>query len=130
VPGNRFTLAVRVGREIDGRGFLSGLHDLVDVLLVLVDELVLHREAVLGIDGAFLRHEIANVAVRRQHLEIASEVFLDRARLGRRFDNDEIFAHGGAVRRPTVDSSAEAWRSNGPHLNGGGAGAGFCGPAG
>ncbi len=97
VPGNRLAFAIGVGCEIHGRSLLRRLHDLVDVLFVLLDELILHREAALRIDGAFLRHQVAHVAVRRKHLEIAAEVFLDSARLGRRFNDDEILGHNGVA---------------------------------
>ncbi len=65
VPRDRFALAVGVGRQIHRIGSLDGLDDLLDVLLVLVDELVLHREAMLWIDGAFLRHEVTDVTIGR-----------------------------------------------------------------
>ena len=67
--------------------------------LVALDQLVLHREAVVGIDRAFLRHQVAHVAIGGQHLEILAQVFLDGARLGRRFDDDQIVSHGTTVLR-------------------------------
>ena len=63
-------------------GLLGCFDDCVDVFFVLFDELVTHREIMIGIDCAFLRHQIAHMAVRRQHLEIFAEVFVDRLRLG------------------------------------------------
>ena len=90
VPGDGLTLAVRVGREIDGGGFLRGLQDGLDVLFLVLfaDDVVLHREAVRGVDSAFLGHEVADVAVAGKHLETCSQVLLDGLGLGGRFDDD------------------------------------------
>ncbi len=49
--------------RIEVVGGLGGLGDGLDVLLVLLDQLVAHGEAVLGIDRAFLGHQIADMAV-------------------------------------------------------------------
>ena len=98
VPGNGFAFAIQVGREIDGIGHLRRLGDRVDVFLVLVDQLVGHREVVVGIDRAFFRLEVANVTVGRQDLEVLAEIFVDRLRLGGRFDDEEIFCHGITLR--------------------------------
>ena len=92
MPGDRFALAVRVGREEQGIGFLQGTGNGVDMLLIAFDHLVLHGEVMLGVDGAFFRHEVAHVAVRGQYLEILAEVLLDGLRLGRRFHDNEIAA--------------------------------------
>jgi hypothetical protein len=58
------------------------------VLLIALHHLIFHGEVVLGIDGPFLRHEIAHVAIGGQHLEILAEVLLDGLRLGRRLHDD------------------------------------------
>ena len=60
--------------------------------LIAFDHLIFHREAMLGVDGAFLRHEIAHVPIRGQHFEVLAEVLLDGLRLGRRFHDNEIAA--------------------------------------
>ena len=93
VPGDRLALAVRVGREVEGVRLFHRALDRVDLRLALVDELVLHLEVALGVDRAFLLDEVAHVAVRGQDLEVRAEVLLDRFRLGRRLDDDEICAH-------------------------------------
>ncbi len=113
VPRDGLALAVRVGREIDRGSFLRSFDDLVDVLLVLLDQLILHREAALGIHRAFLRHEIANVAVRRKHLEVATEVLFDRARFSGRFDDDEILGHGLGAAMQTQCSWVQQHRLKG-----------------
>ena len=93
VPGDRLALAVRVGRQVERLGFLQRARDGVDVALVLLEHLVLHGEAVVGVDRAFLRHQVAHVAIGGEHLEVLAEVLLDGLRLGRRFDDDEVVSH-------------------------------------
>ena len=93
MPGDGFALAVRVGREVQGLGFLQRLGDGFDVALVLLEHLVLHGEAVVGIDRAFLRHQIAHVAIGGEHLEVLAQVLLDGLRLRGRLDDDEIVSH-------------------------------------
>ena len=93
VPGDRLAFAVKVGREVEGFGLGSGLRDRVDMLLVAFDDLVVHREAARRVDRALLRHEVAHVAVGRQHVEVLAEVLVDRLRLGRRFDDQEVLGH-------------------------------------
>ena len=66
------------------------------MLFIALDEPVLHGEIVVGIDRAFLGHQIAHVPVGSQHLVVFAQILLDRARLGRRFDDDEIFSHARA----------------------------------
>ena len=94
VPRNGFTLAVRVGREIDGVGFAHGGGDGVNVFRVPRDDLVLHREVVFGVDRAVLGHQIANVTIGGEYLEIGPEIFFQWLRLGRRFDDQQIGGHG------------------------------------
>ena len=93
VPGNGFAFAVGVSRQVERFGFLERAHNRVDVFLAALDDLVLHREIVVRIDGPFLGHQVPHVAVRRHHLEIRAEVFADGLRLGGRFYDDEILGH-------------------------------------
>ena len=93
MPGNRFALAIGVSGKQQGVGFLQAAGNLVDVLRVAIDHVVAHREIVLGIDRAFLGHQIAHMAVRGQNLVVLAEIFLDRPGLGRRFHDDEIATH-------------------------------------
>ena len=90
VPGDRLAFAVRVGREVQRVGFLERARDRLHVLLVLLEDLVAHRELALRVDRAFLRHQIAHVTIRSQHLEVLAEILLDGLRLGGRFDDDEV----------------------------------------
>jgi hypothetical protein len=94
VPGDGLALAVRVSRQIQGIGLLQQLGDGLNVLLVAVDDLVLHLEAVLRVHGAFLRHQVAHMAIGGDDLEIGSEILLDGLGLGGGFDDDEIHGPG------------------------------------
>ncbi len=93
MPADRFALAVWVGRQIQRRGTARGPGNGFDVLLVFVDQRVVHRKAVLGIHCAFFRHQIAHVAKRGQHLKVFAQVFVDRLGLGWRFDDEQILGH-------------------------------------
>ena len=66
------------------------LADGIDMFGVFLDQLVFHREIMLGIDGAFLGQQITDMAIGCQHLKIAAQIFLDRLGLGRRLNYDEI----------------------------------------
>ncbi len=97
VPGDGLAFAVRVRCEEDGVGVLDGLGDGIDVLRVAVDDLVLHAEVVVGIDGAGLRHEVADMAVGGQDLVVLAEVFLERLRLRGRLDDEQVGGHGSGI---------------------------------
>ena len=97
VPGDGFAFAVRIGRKMQRFGFFQRFGDGFDVTFIALHQLVLHREAVIGVDRAFLRHQVAHVAIGRQHLEILAQVFLDGARFGRRFDDYQIVSHATTV---------------------------------
>ncbi len=81
MPGNGLAFAVRVGCQKDVVSVLDGLGDGIDVLLVALDQLVLHRKILRGIDSTGLRHQIPHVAVARQDLERVSQVLLQRSSL-------------------------------------------------
>jgi hypothetical protein len=53
MPPDRFTLTVGVGRDVDVRGILRGLLELLDDLLARGDGFVLLGEAVLDVDAKF-----------------------------------------------------------------------------
>ena len=108
MPGDRFALAIRVGREIESLGLLQRAGNRIDVLLVALDHVVFHREAFVGIDRAFLRHEIPHVTIGGEHLEVLPEVLLDGLGLGRRFDDDEIVGHWFSVKFSTFQKRKTA----------------------
>ena len=94
VPRDRLALSVEVGREEDESAALGRLLDVVDLLAPVVVDDVLGLEVVLDVDAelalARVLGQVADVAVGRQDPVVRSEVALDGARLGRRFDDDEV----------------------------------------
>ena len=89
VRADRFAFTVRVGGQIDRLGllrrFLESLHD----VRLLGTDFVRWLEAALDIDAQFFLGQVHHVAVRRLDRVIAAEIFVDRLRLGRRFDDDQ-----------------------------------------
>ena len=93
VPGNRLTFTVRVSCEEDMVSGLDRLCDRIDVLLVALDQLVLHGKVVFGVDRTGLRHQIAHVPVGRKNLKGRPEILLQGFRLRGRFDDQQVFSH-------------------------------------
>ena len=62
VPGNRFTLAIRVGCENQPGGALERFGDIVESACRLRVDLPDHLEVGLRIDRSLLRREIADMA--------------------------------------------------------------------
>ena len=90
MPADRLALAIGVGREDQAVGALGGVRNLLQPLRLVGIKLPLHCKAVVGIDRAVLRRQVADMAITGQHLEIATEIFLDRFRLCRRFHNYQL----------------------------------------
>ncbi len=90
MPGDRFALAVRVGREDELVGGFERARDLVKSLLRPRIHLPNHAEIGGGIDRAVLRREVPHMAERGQHLIAAAEIFVDGLCLGRRFDDNYV----------------------------------------
>ena len=66
------------------------------MFLVLLDELILHREAFGRIDCAFFRNEVANMSVRSKDVKVLTEVLFYCSRLGGRFNYDKVLTHSAA----------------------------------
>jgi hypothetical protein len=93
MPRNRLALTVGVGREIDVLLILGGGLDAFDDFGLAGDHVVFGLEAVLDVDAQLALRQIDHMPDRRSHYEIGSEVALDSLRLGRRFDDDQVFCH-------------------------------------
>ena len=111
MPGNGFAFAIQVGCQIQGVGLGRGLGDRIDMFFIALDDFIGHREIVVGIDCAFLRPQVAHVAVGCQHVEILAEVFVDRLGLGWRFDDEQIFCHERFHCHVAAGSSASSRRA-------------------
>ena len=92
VPGDGLPLPVRVRRQIEAGGVLELAGDGLNVLLVALDNLVLHGEARRRVHRPLFGHQITHMAVGGQDLKVRAEVFLDGFGLGGGFDDDQI--HG------------------------------------
>ena len=90
VPGDRFALAIGVGRENQLVGTLERFGDVVEPAGRLGVDLPDHLEVGLGIDRSVLGREVADMAERRQNLVGSSQIFVDRLGFRRRLDNDDI----------------------------------------
>ena len=88
VSGNGLAFAIRVRRQVDGIRGLGQLLQLGDNFLLAGDDDVLGLEVVVEIDAQRLLGQVLDVAERGFHLIARAEIFLDRLRLGRRFDDD------------------------------------------
>ena len=92
MPGDRFTLAVGVGREQDLVGRLRGLLELLDDLLLAGNDLVRLLEPSLDVDAELLG-QVLDVALGGEHLVLRPQVLLDRLGLRGRLDDDERLSH-------------------------------------
>ena len=90
MPGDGFTLTVRVGRQNQAVGTLERLGDVVEPAIGLGIDLPDHLEIGIRIDRSVLGREVADMAERRQDLVGGAQIFVDRLGLGRRFHNDDI----------------------------------------
>ena len=115
VPGDGLALAVGVGRQEDAVGLVRLLLQLgEDVLgrapalalaVLALDDDVGGHPAGLDIDAGddlalfAAARQVADVAVARQHLEIAAQVFVDRLRLRGRLDDHEVLRELAPTRR-------------------------------
>ena len=97
VPGDRLALAVGVGGEDEAVGALHRPGNVGQALLRLGVDIPEHVEVLLGIDGAVLGGKIAHVAIRGDDLVARPEIFVDRLRLRRRFDDDDLHAPAVSV---------------------------------
>ncbi len=88
MPGDGLAFAIRVGCQNQRLGLAQRARDRIDVALVFLEHLILHPEAVVGIDRAFLRLQVANVTIGGKDVVVLTEILLDGLRLGRRFDDD------------------------------------------
>ena len=90
VPGDGLALAIRVGGENQAVGVLQGLGDVVEPAGRLGVDLPDHLEIGVGIDGAVLRRQVADMAERGQNLVGRAQILVDRLGFRRRLHNDDI----------------------------------------
>ena len=125
VPTDRLALAIFVGREVEHVGAFERVLELLDLFLLLGGDDVERLEVVVDVDpearpglllhlGRDLRRrgrEIADVADRRLDLEAFGQEGRDRARLGRRFHDDQTLLNASqtTTSEARVPAGSEPW---------------------
>ncbi len=114
VPGDRFAFAIRVGGEDQLVGTLERAGDIVHALVRPGVDFPEHVEIVVRIDRAILWGEVADMAKRGQNLVAGAEVFIDRLRLGRQLDYDNIHENPVGYPPAVVENQGGIGRMIGP----------------
>ncbi len=101
VPGDRLTLAVEVGGEVDEVRGACRADDVADLLAPVRHHLVLGLEVVLDVDAQLVATQflgkVAHVTIGGEHPMARAKISLDRFRLGRRLDDHQVASHRAAV---------------------------------
>ena len=90
MPGDRLSLAIRVGCEDELLGAFDGARDLGDLFGAAALDLPFHGEVAVGLHRAVLGRQVADMPERGDHLVVGAQVFVDRLGLGRRLDDEEL----------------------------------------
>ena len=90
VPRNGLSLAVRVGREIDGSGRFGALFQVGDHVGAILHGQILRREVAVDIDTHRALGQVAQMAHRGHDLIVAAQIFFDCSGLRRRLDDHQI----------------------------------------
>ena len=88
VPRNRFAFPIRVGGQVNMFRFFGGFHDFVHMFHGFGGNFIFHGEVVVRIDCAVFLDEVAHMAERGKHFEIAAQVFFDGFDFVGGFDNE------------------------------------------
>ena len=92
MPGNRLTLPIRVGTEIDGISLLGSLFELRNPAGWLGQNSIMRFE-VLRLDADLLFGKIANMTEGSLHRPARAQVLFDLAGLARGFNDEEVAGH-------------------------------------
>src|SRR5690606_35649955 len=87
---DRFTLAVRVGREDHAVHGVGVAAQVLDDLALAADRHVLRLDAMLHVHAELSLRQVADMADRRLHAVALAKIFRDRPGLGRRLDDHEM----------------------------------------
>ena len=113
VPGNRLAFAVGVGGEDEAVGVLHGAGDLGQPLRGRPVHGPGHGEILVRPDRAVLGGQVADMPEGGQDPVVAAQIFVDRFRLRRRFDDDDIHvvygSHAAPGGRPSQKGSSVTW---------------------
>ena len=92
VPGDGFSLAIRVGRQDQRVGVFQGIGDIGNALGRFGVGFPDHFEVVFGVNRAVFRGQIADVSVGGEDFIVLPKVLVDRFGLCRRLDDDKFHA--------------------------------------
>ena len=93
MPGNRLSLAVRVGGKIDLFGVLRFLSDLFEDVAPAAQGDILGLKAVVDVHPGLALGKIAHVTVGSDHLVMTAQKFSDGFGFRWRFHNDQCIRH-------------------------------------
>ena len=90
VPRNGLSLAVRVGREIDGSGRFRALFQVGDHVCTFLHGQILRRKIAVNIHAHGALGQITQVAHRGYDVVVAAQIFFNGSGLRRRLDDHQI----------------------------------------
>ena len=90
VPRNGLSLAVRVGREIDGAGRFGALFQVGDHVCAVLHGQVLRRKIAVNVYAHGALGQVTQVAHRGHDVIVAAQIFLNGSGLRRRLDDHQI----------------------------------------
>ena len=100
VPGDGFPLAVRVRRQVDGRGPPGRFLQLRERLLFTLEDLIGGLVGIGAVDPQSLPRQVPDVSVRSEHTKVLPEKLLERFRLRGRLHDHDRFGHKGRCTVP------------------------------
>ena len=99
VPGNGLPFAVGVRGQEHGFGLGGGAAQFADHLFFGVNHFIVRGKVVLLIHGQLARGQVAHMAYAGLHHVLRPQKLFDGLHLGRRFHNNQLFAHAAPVLR-------------------------------
>ena len=87
MPGDGFSLAVRVGGQIDFPALLGRLFQIGDDILLPLDGLVVGHKALFNVYTDLALGQVPHMPHGRLYLIAGTKIFSNRLRLGRRLYN-------------------------------------------
>ena len=107
MPGNGFSLAVRVGGEIDGVAGSGSLFQLADQFFLAANGFIVRFKIVVDIHAKGTFGQVAQVAHTGRYLIVRPQIFADGLGLGRRLhDHQMFFAHASSSTSYSCSGSA------------------------
>src|SRR5581483_2831353 len=93
VAADGFAFTVGVGGDVNRLGVFGGFLQLSDDLFLARHDFVSRLEVVFDVHAEAFFREVLDVTDRGENFVIPAQIFVDRFRLRRRFDDNERFSH-------------------------------------